>query len=102
MIQGTKWEDCRVMCEMHGEGEHPSRCFPAHPGAWSVGLLLEGDVYLTLLGHLPERLWSFHSYTIWSSGAKHFLLRVSELEEIPGNILGPHHTDEETKLSKFK
>lgn len=89
------------MCEMHSEGEHPYRCFLAYLGARSVGLLLQGDVYVTLLGHLPERLWSFHFYTAWPSWAKHFLLRVSELEETPESILGPHSMDEETELSNL-
>lgn len=40
-----------------------------------------------------------HSLAILS---KHFLLRVSELEEIRGNILGHHHANKEMELSKFK
>lgn len=96
------------MCGTCEEGKHPYGASLHNYEAWSVELLLQGCVYLTLSWRWPDSpsrkavvISLLHTPTILGQTfpSEH---RVSELEKILESILCPCHTDGKTELSMFK
>lgn len=95
-----------MICGLHREDEPSHRCFPCPLWGMVCGkVALGGHVSdVAVVRHITLQKGCGHFALTYSILGQTFPSTCSmlELEEIPGNILGPHHTDKETKTSKFK
>ena len=97
-----------MICGLHREDEPSHRCFPCPLWGMVCGKVALGghvsDVAMELAISPSRKAVAISPLHTLSILGQTFPSTCSmlELEEIQGNILGPHHTDKETKTSKFK